>query len=38
MDFVVPCDDEASFYAAKCMTYIEGCATVVIFDLKVGGG
>ena len=37
MHFIVTGDDETSFAAAKCLTYIEGCATAVKFSLKVWG-
>ena len=32
------CDDQTSFVAAKCVTYIEGDAKAVAFSLEVGGG
>ena len=38
LHFMVTFDYEASFDAAKCVAYIEKCATAVAFALKVRGG
>ena len=38
MNFVVTFDDQASFAAAKCVTYIEGSATSVAVALDLEGG
>ena len=36
--FVVTRNDQASFAADKCVTYLEGGATSVAVDLEVEGG
>ena len=38
MQFVVTCDDQTSFAAAKCMAYVKGGATSVAVALEVEGG
>ena len=37
-NFVLTCDDQASFSAPKCVTYLEGNATSVAVALEVDGG
>ena len=36
--FVVTRDDQAPFYTAKCVTYLEGGATPIAVDMEVEGG
>ena len=38
MHFVANLNDQASFAADKCVTYLEGGATSVAVDLQVEGG
>ena len=36
--FIVKCDEKYAIFAIKCVMYIEGLGTTVIFFLEVGGG
>ena len=38
MNFVVTCDEEASFDAAKYVTYIKVNAKSITVSMEVGGG